>query len=126
MTYDARIEADPDHGWSLLEAALADDRLTDTDFRALVQMSVDVFGPGIPPDAKRAPANQRWLDVIVKSRSTRAGAAPPSDERLQRRMTADEIIKADAVRRGEVVVALPRDPKARAIVLAGMRAKNEL
>jgi hypothetical protein len=89
------------------------------DIRTLVRVTVDIYGHGDPAlDAQRAHANRTWLNEMIASRSTRSGFAPreeqePAIERrtpINARETAAAILRADEVRRGEVVVALPQRP----------------
>ena len=112
MPIDIRTGTDADHGWSLLEAALEDDRLTASDFRALVKMAVAIYAPPVAPDAKRAHANRTWLDAIVQSRGTRSGEPPRDKQTLSApppvRATPEKILAAAAKARGETaVVDLP-------------------
>ena len=123
------------HGWSLLRAAIRDERLTDDDLRALIGLCLRVYGPPVDErlDAARQHANEVFIDSMVKSRGTRSGRAAPDDvfQPLENayvapvvKASATEIIRADMLRRGEIS-ELPSDPLARAIVIADMRRRNE-
>ncbi len=119
MPYDPRIEANPDHGWSLLEAALEDGRLSAADFMTVVRLAVEMYGP--PRDPSRVSADQKFLDMIVRTRSKRAGSG---DERPTRTATADQIVRNHRIASGEVV-PLPDDPMARRILVADARRRGE-
>jgi hypothetical protein len=136
MAIDRRTDTDPDHGWSLIRAAVEDDRLTFDDMRVLLRMALQFYGPGDAAldalDAARARANGTWLNAMIKSRGTRSGRATAREVEVRdgpaqavTKATADAILKAHAIAENRVVDLPAEGSMARQIIEADRRRRNE-
>jgi|SRR5271165_5512424 len=123
-----------DHGYYLLQCALADPRIDDADIRVIATSMCEIYGPTGAPTAAQAQKARNFLDIMARTapqrrRNAVRGPEPSREEAMNwtppgKKATADEIIRAAAIARGEIS-ELPTEPLARSIILANMKARNE-
>jgi hypothetical protein len=124
-------------GLDFLAAAVEDERLTASELLEVVHFAVSLYREGTTRDAKAVHAAGMLCDALVDSRGSgrirSVDRFKSNDEstRLERArtgavtVTAAEILKADAKRRGEVVTLPPMGSTARMIVDADRRRRGE-
>ena len=120
-------EVDPLRALELIVAAMEDARVV-----AEPQLLVEILRPLLliyrdeKPAAARRHAAQSWIDLSIKAfgrkGKKRAAAPPPPAETVA--ADAASILRAAAFARGEIT-PLPSDPKAREVIRAGARRRQE-
>jgi hypothetical protein len=108
------MRTDPILALEIIAEALNDGRFRPEQYRGFLLDLCTVFGVDTSPFVRRPRAASTWIDIVVKQ-----SAAPTT------KATADAIILAGKVRRGEAPPPLPTDETARNIVRMGAWRRGE-